>query len=218
MFLGDLGRDLPYEERLHWRAFNVPPERGVSETNYRRSFLGEFADAKATDLVFRREYETFVPAWEAAQGWRLFLPLSSEDAHLLPTVRVPVTNAQSEFDEQVITLTKLLVDSLNESELKKRVNDLDEEAKGLGKLGAFLNETGFQRCEWAMEFLKNLQNLRSTGSAHRKGKNYQKIVGKLDIQLAKKGEAFEVLLRTAVDVLRALRIHYCGEDVKSGTK
>ncbi len=25
VFLGDLGRDLPYEERLHWRQFNVPP-------------------------------------------------------------------------------------------------------------------------------------------------------------------------------------------------
>ena len=168
--------------------------------------------------MFRREYEGFIPAWEATQGWRLFLPLSSEDAHLLATVRVPVTNAQNEFDEQVITLTKLLVDSLNESELKKRVGDLDAEAKGLRKLAAFLKETGFSDVEWAIEFLKNLQNLRSTGSAHRKGKNYEKIVGKLGIQLAKKGEAFEVLLRTAVDVLLALRIHYCGGDVESAAK
>lgn len=29
VFLGDLGRDLPYDERLHWRQFNVPPEGGV---------------------------------------------------------------------------------------------------------------------------------------------------------------------------------------------
>lgn len=213
VFLGDLGRDLPYEERLHWRAHNVPPERGVSETNWRRSFLGQVADAKAADLVFRREYESFAPAWEATQGWPLFLPLSSEDAHLLRTIRVPVSNAQSEFDEQVITLTKLLVDSLNESELKKRVINLDERAKGLGKLAAFLDETGFQQRERAVEFLKNLQNLRSTGSAHRKGRNYQKIIEKLGIQLGKKGSAFEKLLRMAADVLRALRAHYCEGDV-----
>lgn len=218
VFLGDLGRDLPYEERLHWRAFNVPPERGVSETSYRRGFLGEFADAKATDLVFRREYENFAPAWEAAQGWPLFLPLAAEDAHLLQTVRVPVSSAQSEFDEQVITLTKLLVDSLNESELKKRVRGPNEKAKGLGKLAAFLDETGFQQREWAMGFLKDLQNLRSTGSAHRKGKNYQKVIGRLGIQLTKKGSAFEKLLQTAVDVLRALRIHYCSGDVESRAK
>ena len=218
VFLGDLGRDLPYEERLHWRAHNVPPERGVSETNYRRSFLGEFADAKAADLAFRREYRSLASAWEAAQGWPLFLPLSAEDAHLLQTIRVPVSDAQSEFDEQVITLTKLLVDSLNERELKKRVSELDEEAKGLGKLSAFLEETGFRRCEWAMEFLKNLQNLRSTGSAHRKGKKYQKIIGKLGIELTKKGSAFEKLLRMAMDVLRALRVHYCGGDVESGVE
>ena len=40
VFLGDLGRDLPYEERLHWRQFNVSPEGGVRETNFRRSFSG----------------------------------------------------------------------------------------------------------------------------------------------------------------------------------
>jgi hypothetical protein len=40
VFLGDLGRDLPYEERLHWRQFNVAPEGGVSETNFRRSRSG----------------------------------------------------------------------------------------------------------------------------------------------------------------------------------
>ena len=49
VFLGDLGRDLPYEERLHWRQFNVAPEGGVSETNFRRSFLAQFADAEAAE-------------------------------------------------------------------------------------------------------------------------------------------------------------------------
>ena len=27
-WLGDLGRDLPYQERLHWRAHNIPPLGG----------------------------------------------------------------------------------------------------------------------------------------------------------------------------------------------
>ena len=218
VFLGDLGRDLPYAEQLHWRGFNVPPEGSLSETSFRRSFLGEFADARAADLAFRREYDSLGTAWERAHGWRLFLPLSSEDAHLLQTVRIPVTNAQNEFDEQVITLTKLLVDSLNESELKKRVRDMEKETKGLGKLSSFLDETGFQRREWAMGFLRSIQSLRSTGSAHRKGKNYRKIAKTLGLQSVKKAEAFEVLLRTATEVLRALRMHYCGSAVESATE
>src|SRR5262249_36512628 len=37
VFLGDLGRDLPYKEQLHWKSFNVEPARGVSEVHFRRS-------------------------------------------------------------------------------------------------------------------------------------------------------------------------------------
>ena len=89
VFLGDLGRNLPYEERLRSRQFNVPPEGGVSETNFRRSFLAQFTDAVAPDLSFRREYEALASAWQAMQGWPLFLPLSTGDSHLLTTVRNP---------------------------------------------------------------------------------------------------------------------------------
>lgn len=70
VFLGDLGRDLPYEERLHWRQFNVAPEGGVSETNFRRSFLAQFADAQAPDLMFRQEYAKVMRDWERTQGWQ----------------------------------------------------------------------------------------------------------------------------------------------------
>ena len=68
VFLGDLGRDLPYEERMHWRQFNVPPEGGISETNYRRSILAQPTDPKAPDLMFRHEYSDLRTEWEKAQG------------------------------------------------------------------------------------------------------------------------------------------------------
>src|SRR3989449_7861468 len=81
VFLGDLGRDLPYEERLHWRQFNVPPEGGVSKTNFQRSFLAQFADAEASDLTFRQEFSEIMNQWEMACGWPLFLALSPDDEH-----------------------------------------------------------------------------------------------------------------------------------------
>ena len=36
VFLGDLGRDLPYREQQYWKSFNVPPAGGLSETAFRR--------------------------------------------------------------------------------------------------------------------------------------------------------------------------------------
>ena len=184
VFLGDLGRDLPYEERLHWRQFNVPPEGGVSETNFRRSFLAQFTDAQAPDLAFRSEYAKIVREWEKAHGWPLFLPLSLGDAYLLDTVRIPVTNSQAEFDEQVGHLTKLLVDSLNEKELAERAGVLEEGTKGISKLAGFLESTQFPERQSIIQLLRDLQPLRSTGSAHRKGSAYEKIIAKLGVDPA----------------------------------
>ena len=209
VFLGDLGRDLPYEERLHWRQFNVPPEGGVSETNFRRSILNQFTYPKAPDLTFRREYSNLMTEWKEAQGYPLFLAPSSGDEHLLNTIRVPVTNSQAEFDEQISHLTKLLVDSLNEQELGARANDLEKGTKGIGKLKGFLEATQFPQAQSVVQFLRDLQTLRSTGSAHRKGSGYKKIIARLGIKSSRKPDTVRRLLEEATAALQALRLHYC---------
>lgn len=210
VFLGDLGRDLPYEEKLHWRQFNVPPEGGVSRTNFRRSFLAQATSPRASDLTFRQEYSEFVADWAKAQGWSLFLPLSSRDEHILNTIRVPVTNSQAEMDEQVSYLAKLLVDSLNEKELTAKTGDLGKGTKGIGKLAGFLEATQFPQRRMVVQFLRDLQNLRSTGSAHRKGSGYDKTLIRLGIQSSRKPDAVRLLLEKATVVLRDLRLYYCG--------
>lgn len=216
VWLGDLGRDLPYEERLHWRQFNVPPEGGVSKTYYRRNILAEFADAEAPDLVFRREYSDLMTEWAEIHGWPLFRTPTVGDDHLLKTIHAPVTNSQGEFDEQIGRLTKLLVDSLNERELKARATGLEKGAKGIRKLEGFLEATRFPHCQELVQFLRTLQTLRSTGSAHRKGSGYEKITSKLGIQSLRKRDAFRQLLGRANLLLQALRSHYCGQQGDSG--
>ncbi len=209
MFLGDLGRDLPYEERLHWRQFNVLPEGGVSETQFRRGFLAEFADAKAPDLVFRREYASLLERWPQMHGWPLFLAPAVGDRHLLATIRVPVTDSQSELDEQIMCLTKLLVDSLNERELAVQVGGSGKSLTGIAKLSAFLEKTGCPHSSSIVEFLRDLQALRSTGSAHRKGRSYAKRLDKLGLSSTTKADMCRHLLATAAAALRTLRHHYC---------
>ncbi len=216
VFLGDLGRDLPYGERLQWRQFNVAPEGGVSETNFRRSFLAQFADAQAPDLTFRREYSDIMRDWERAHGWPLFLTPLPSDAHLLNTVRVPVTNSQAELDEQVGHLTKLLVDSLNEKELAARAGVLEEGTKGIGKLAGFLETTRFPERQSIIQLLRDLQTLRSTGSAHRKGSAYEKIIAKLGVDPTRKPDAVRRLLEQSTAALRAIRLHYCGDRQDAG--
>ena len=208
VFLGDLGRDLPYEERLHWRQFNIPPERGISETNFQRSFLVQFTEPKAADLVFRDEYKRFSADWSVKFGWPFFLPLAPGDAHLADIIRIPVTNSQGEMDEQVLCLTKLLVDSLNERELAKAVTSLPEGAKGIAKLDAFFQASGYEDGKAIVQFLKDLQLLRSTGSGHRKGSAYDETVAKLGVDPKRKPDAVAHLLEEGIAMIRALRFHY----------
>lgn len=216
VFLGDLGRDLPYEERLHWRQFNVLPEGGVSETNFRRSFLAQFADAQASDLVFRHEYTRLASDWEQAFGWPLFLPPTAGDAHLLDTIRIPVTNSQVEMDEQVLHLTKLLIDFLNEKDIAARAGDLKEGVKGITKLDGFFEQTGFPERESIIQFLRALQELRSTGSGHRKGSAYEKLVGKLGVDTTSKPELVAKLIGDAAAALLAIREHYLDDQKDDG--
>ncbi|BBD07218.1 hypothetical protein [Desulfovibrio ferrophilus] len=213
VFLGDLGRDLPYEERLHWRQFNIPPEGEISETNFRRSFLAQFTDPSAVDLVFKEEYKRFAADWLKEIGWPFFLPLAPGDIHLADTIRIPVTNSQSEMDDQVLCLTKLLVDSLNEKEFARVGQPLADGAKGIAKLNAFFQASDFADRKAIVDFLKNLQLLRSTGSGHRKGSGYDKAIAKLDIDLKRKPEAFALLLDRGVAMLRALRVYYLDGEV-----
>jgi hypothetical protein len=125
-------------------------------------------------------------------------------------VRIPVTNSQAEVDEQIGCLTKLLVDSLNEKELAARAGVLEEGAKGIAKLDGFLERTQFPERQKVIRSLRDLQTLRSTGSAHRKGSAYEKAVAKLGVDGTRKADAVRRFLEEATEGLRAIRLHYCG--------
>lgn len=208
VFLGDLGRDLPFEERLHWRQFNTPPEGCISDTNLRRSFLSQFCSPESLDLLFRSKYTQLNSEWMAMFGWPLFLPLTKGDAHLIETVRIPATDSQSELDEQILHLTKLLVDSLNEKELTDRAEGLEKDTKGIGKLNGFFGSTKFPDGAHVVQYLKDLQALRSTGSGHRKGSAYDKNISRMGLESNSRQEIMSVLLKEAISSLQLVRKYY----------
>ena len=141
VFLGDLGRDLSEAERNYWLSFNIPPEgRTMSKTTLKRGFLTQFADPEKPDLVFKHEYNHFNRAFREAKGWGFFLPLHDDDEHFLTGLRLLSKDNQAEFDSQLIALTKVLVDSLNEKEITKGLTTLVENDKGITKLAKFFTE------------------------------------------------------------------------------
>lgn len=202
-WLGDLGRDLPYEEQLHWRSFNIPPTGGVSETYFRRQILAQRANSDRPEHLFRDIYDKVQSASEEYLGWQILLPLAQDDFHYLKAIRVPSTDEQKDFDDLVLALTKILVDSLNEKELNKIIpaSERNEIKSGISRLERILQMYGFSEYESHIQFLRNLQNLRSAGTAHRKGNNYQKIAKEFNVDSQSLSVVFEGILILSIRFL-----------------
>lgn len=212
-WLGDLGRGLPYQEQLHWRSHNIAPVGGVSETYFRRQVLAIATDSDRPEHEFQRLYGRLHGACNESTGWQILLPLAAEDAHCLQALRIPATDEQRDFDDLVLALTKILVDSLNEKELNRLIPSAERsEVKGsVSRLERALQECGMPDFEDHIQFLRNLQSLRSAGTAHRKGSNYQKIAREFRVDSQSLRSVFGGIL------IRGLRLlEFLEKAVRSG--
>ncbi len=183
MWLGDLGRDLPYEEKLHWKSFNIQPIGGVSSTFFKRQILAQSTDTDQPDILFKHEYAELTKYSQKILGWPLLLPLAPEDQHYFQSLRIASDSDQKAFDEIIQGLTKTLIDSINEKQLKKLIpKDKRGEIKGsISRLEYVLQDAEVGDYEIHIQFLRDLQELRSSGSAHRKGSKYQEVVTRLGL-------------------------------------
>jgi hypothetical protein len=173
VFLGDLGRDLPRQERDYWRSFNIPPDSPASETFIRRSFLAQFTEPTASDLQLRSQYVSFRDSWRDYFGWDLFLEPEEADAGLLQRLRIPLDESQAEFEASIRILTQLLVDAINEKQIQSLLPDRRKDEKGISKLQRWLEQEDYPHVDRDIAFLRRLQKARSEITAHRKGSKYE---------------------------------------------
>ncbi len=206
VYLGDLGSDLHYEEQKHWKQFNITPAKtNTSKTNFRRSFDAKPTDPSEPDLLFKQRYDQLNQLWLEKFGWRLFLPLHKDDAHIFKQFRVQlVSENRGEFDEQVLFLAKLVIDSLNEDKLKTSLSSLNievkEDEKGITKFEKYLTANQYTNVKRDIGALRNLQSLRN-GSAHRKGTQYDKKLSKVNDDHSSLPQIFRKHLSSINDML-----------------
>jgi len=130
VFLGDLGRDLSEVERDYWLSFNIAPiGKGIIQTNFMRSFMAQPTDPQRPDLVFKQLYQSFNDRFGKVSGWQFFLSLHQDDLQFLTGLRLLAKDNQVEFDSQLLSLTKVLIDSLNEKEIAKRAASVKKKKK-----------------------------------------------------------------------------------------
>ncbi len=202
-WLGDLGRQLPHEEQLYWRSYNISSQGGVSETYFKNQISVQPTDSGRPEHGFKQRYYDLKKTCDEYLGWQFLLPLDSKDEHHLQSIRIPATDEQRDFDELILSLTKILIDSLNEKNLNRLVPaDQRENTKGsIALLEAALNAHNIEGSNDHVVFLRKLQSLRSTGTAHRKGSKYNKIANDLDVENQSLRAIFDGILCQALAIL-----------------
>ncbi len=208
VFLGDLGRDLSHSEQLYWKSNNISPEGKMSATCFKRSFLAQPTNPDSEDLIFKYKFDDFSKNWIEKFEWPLFLPLAEKDSHLFTSLRIPVINDQSEFDSQILAIAKILIDSLNEKELGKANESGGKDLPGIAKFRQFLIENSMPNHDEYIDFLKDLYALRSSGVGHRKGKKFEKVAERFELQKKPLKEVFIGILKKAEGMLYNLEKHF----------
>ena len=207
VWLGRVGESLPFQEQLHWRTYNVAPVGSISEVYFQRQFQQRPMNTDQPDLLFKRRYRELREASQNHLGWQILQPLHPDDEHHFQALRNPATDEQQDFDNLVLSLTKILIDSLH----VKRLNSLlsDEHKEGLGQGGiahleAVLASRNIEGAAEHIAFLRNLQSLRSSSSAHRKGSKYKKIAKQFGIESQNLRDVFAGILWQALNFLKFL--------------
>ncbi|WP_422115430.1 hypothetical protein [Brachybacterium sp. UNK5269] len=203
VFLGDLGRDLPESERSHWRAHNVAPTTEISETNVRRSFLGQWADPASPEHLFKSRYRRFRNEWAVSYDWDLFRDPVEEDSHVFSRLRIPLNEQQSEFDEQILNLALVLVDSINSRQIAALLPKDSEETQSIARLTAWIAATGHPDARGVTAILVKIQRIRSKSSAHKKPSNYDTFIA-TELGDASYSDGFAAMLTSAIDLLDSL--------------
>lgn len=200
-FLGDLGRDLPFTEQLHWRAHNILPDGGLSATAKSRSFDAEPADGEQPEHRFKIAFQRFKNIWFESNGWPLFRPLAPGDRHLLTKLHVPTSDNPAELDAQLLGLAKVLVDSLNDEGLNNALASTIPDERSLAKLERYLTYRNYPEIQRDVGALRTIQRLRSSGAAHARGSNYEKALQRRGLEGKPASLIVSVLIEDAIVML-----------------
>lgn len=194
VFLGYLSA-LPQRELYHWKIHNIPPSNGMGLSwSYKECMInGNFVDyPERVDHYFKHRHHEFNENWEKKFGWKFYKPLADEDKFRFKSLHLPVTNNIISFCDQILNLSIITIDRLNEVEIEKKLkkmpkgkvledfleeilkndiyipSDINIQLKverGLAKLERFIKENGHNFSDMN-EFLRRLWDLRSGLLAH----------------------------------------------------
>jgi hypothetical protein len=206
IYLGDLGRDVPWQEWPHWKAHNVLPGGTMAEDRFRRDFLAQWAGEPESLESTRESLVQLRKTSTAVLGWPLIRELSGADLLELNRLRLPTTTEQRELLIPVLTLAKAFVDAIDERNLRTFLGKEGDPARSLALIEALVLRLGGDK--EIIQPLRTLYRLRSSGGlAHWGGSEVAQVISKLGLDGMTPAEVIEFLargLRASCDSLESL--------------
>ncbi len=161
-------RHLPYEEQLHWKAYNELPKGPISKRAIKTDFEGswdlEYDALNSIKEMVRELHRKQVPWWT----------LRSEG--LLEQVNYPVTSSADEWANEILLLDQLLVEGFETKWLRQKATSLGRNADpkfgSLKLLEECLIGAGFaeEDAKKVIAPLRAAHDLRSKLKGHASGK------------------------------------------------
>lgn len=155
-------------------------------------------------MDIKKRYCDLQKASQTHLGWQWLLPLRDANAYHLKSLHIPDADEQWDFKGLVLSLAKMLIDSLNEESLKKLIPYDKQEAlkdkSGIDLLETVLYLNGLKDADVHIVFLRKLDGLCSSGSAQRKRQNYLKIANHFGIEDQNPQHVFANILNSASGV------------------
>lgn len=160
-------RNLPYEEQLHWKAYNEPPKGKISKRAFTTDFMGEW------DL----EYDPLVSLKSSIRKLNQEMPaywLPRPD-RLLDRLHYPVTASAAEWANEILNLDQALVEGFSTKWLRNKAEQMGRVVKteygSLKLLEECLTGLGFDEVhtQSTLKSLRDLHHLRSKQKGHAQG-------------------------------------------------
>ena len=207
-------RELPYEEQIYWRSFNEEPESEgnmphslpniLSKQAFRADFLAMWSEPSNSEkLLF------LIQKWndQNAPWWSL------QDERLLSRIHTPLANSRDEWEKAFVTLTKLIVEGLNQkyirSVLKERKIPYGKEEKSIALLEKLLGKK--------LDGLRSVQHVRSKAS-HASGESADEMSKTALTEHETYGNHFQHVCGKVEKELKSIEDFFTQQETENDTK
>ncbi len=181
VFVGDLGK-LPNVELAYWHGYNEIAELSISERRYQTDIVGQWTSIPIDDTAgaLRQARIAVDEQFFKRNGKHFWKSSVDVDQWKIDGLHVPLTDEPQDFERTISSLALVLCDAIAVDAIAAegiQPKEGDRVKGSLEMLEAYARSLGSEvEAKAIVGSLRTIQRLRSTGVAHHKGRDYQRIL------------------------------------------